>query len=213
MALTRKALKAMGLTDEQVDSIIEMHGETVDGLKAERDGYKNDAGKLTDTLKRLEEAEKQLKENGKDSWKVKYDAIKEEFEGFKSETTRKATRAAKETAYRALLRENGVSDKRLDAVLRVTDLEKLEMNGDQIKDRDKVSESIKTEWADFIPSVQERALTFPPRRRTAEKSILMTWTTRHITRPSSAKRKEATNNAQRISDHQKHCKTGSPAPD
>ena len=33
MALTRKSLKAMGLADEQVDSIIEMHTETVDGLK------------------------------------------------------------------------------------------------------------------------------------------------------------------------------------
>ena len=33
MALSRKSLKAMGLTDEQVDSIIEMHTETVDGLK------------------------------------------------------------------------------------------------------------------------------------------------------------------------------------
>ena len=35
MALTRKALKAMGLTDEQVDSIIEMHTDTVDGWKAD----------------------------------------------------------------------------------------------------------------------------------------------------------------------------------
>lgn len=32
MALTRKALKAMGLTDEQVDSIVEMHVETTDAL-------------------------------------------------------------------------------------------------------------------------------------------------------------------------------------
>ena len=34
MALTRKLLKGMGLTDEQVDTIIEAHTDTVDGLKA-----------------------------------------------------------------------------------------------------------------------------------------------------------------------------------
>ena len=33
MALTRKLLKGMGLTDEQVDTIIEAHTDTVDGLK------------------------------------------------------------------------------------------------------------------------------------------------------------------------------------
>ena len=32
MALTRKLLKGMGLTDEQVDTIIEAHADTVDGL-------------------------------------------------------------------------------------------------------------------------------------------------------------------------------------
>lgn len=37
MALTRKSLKAMGLTDEQADSIIEMHTETMSALKEQRD--------------------------------------------------------------------------------------------------------------------------------------------------------------------------------
>ena len=46
MALTRKALKAMGLTDEQVDSIVEMHVETTDALKEQRDAFKADAEKL-----------------------------------------------------------------------------------------------------------------------------------------------------------------------
>ena len=46
MALTRKALKAMGLTEEQVDSIIEAHTETVDALKSMVNAYKADAEKL-----------------------------------------------------------------------------------------------------------------------------------------------------------------------
>ena len=46
MALTRKALKAMGLTDEQVDSVIEMHTETAEALKQQRDEFKANADKL-----------------------------------------------------------------------------------------------------------------------------------------------------------------------
>ena len=47
VALTRESLRAMGLTDEQVDSIIEMHTDTVDGLKADVSKYKSDAEKLS----------------------------------------------------------------------------------------------------------------------------------------------------------------------
>ena len=51
MALTRKLLKGMGLTDEQVDTIIEAHTDTVDGLKADVSRYKADAEKLPDIQK------------------------------------------------------------------------------------------------------------------------------------------------------------------
>lgn len=40
MAVTRKLLKGMGLTDEQLDTIIEAHTDTVDGLKEQVKVYK-----------------------------------------------------------------------------------------------------------------------------------------------------------------------------
>ena len=55
MALTRKGLKAMGLTDEQVDSVIELHTETIDGLTTQRDEYKVAADKLPGVQKELDE--------------------------------------------------------------------------------------------------------------------------------------------------------------
>ena len=60
MALTRKALKAMGLTDEQVDSVVEMHTETVDAIKEQRDGYKADADKLAEAQAELETLKKTI---------------------------------------------------------------------------------------------------------------------------------------------------------
>ena len=55
MALTRKLLKGMGLTDEQVDTIIEAHTDTVDGLKADIGKYKADAEKLPGIQKELDD--------------------------------------------------------------------------------------------------------------------------------------------------------------
>ena len=51
MALTRKSLQGMGLTDEQVDTIIEAHTDTAEGLKADVSKYKTDAEKLPDVQK------------------------------------------------------------------------------------------------------------------------------------------------------------------
>jgi len=156
MSLTRKMLKAMGIEDEKIDQIIEAHTETVDGLKAEaekaRSTSQTDAAKIAELQKKLEDAEATaLEKEGKNPWKVKFDALKEEFEGYKTEEQKKATKAAKETAFRALLKETGVADKRIAAVVKVSDIEGIELDeGGKIKDADKIKDNIKSEWADFI---------------------------------------------------------------
>ena len=149
-------LKAMGIEDEKIDQIIEAHSETVDGLKGEldtaRSAAKGDADKVAALQKELEEAKNlAIEKEGKNPWKVKFDALKEEFEGYKSEEQKKATKAAKENAYKALLKETGIAEKRIAAVCKVSDFESLELGEDgKIKDADKLKENIKSEWADFI---------------------------------------------------------------
>ena len=152
MALTRKSLKAFGLTEEQVDSIIEMHTETVDGLKAEISKYKADAEKLPGVQKELDN----LKAAGDGGYKEKYEKEHKAFEDFKTEQSAKETRAAKEKAYRELLISAGVSEKRVDTVLKVSDLEKIELEDGKIKGADELAKNIKTEWADFIVSTQTK---------------------------------------------------------
>ena len=157
MALTRRALKAMGIDEEKIDEIISMHSETVDGLKADVAKYKADAEALPEVQKQLEKAQADLEAGKKDSWKVKYEAIKEEFDGYKTEQTKKESHAAKEKAYRALLQEAGVSEKRLESVLKVSDVDSVELDDKgAIKGADKLTESIKSEWADFITTTQTR---------------------------------------------------------
>ena len=157
MALTRKMLKAMGIEDEKIDQIIDAHTETVDGLKADIEKYRTDAEKLPGVQKELETAQAGLEAGKKDSWKVKYDAIKEEFEGYNSEQTKKETRAAKESAYRNLLKATGINEKRIESVLKVSDVDSLELDDKgAIKDAAKLTDSIKTEWADFISTTMTK---------------------------------------------------------
>ena len=176
MALSRKFLTALGLEGDKVDEIISAHSETVDALKEERDKaqkeadgykadlaqYKKEAEKLPGMQKEIDDLKKAAEaaeaENGENAWKVKYDAMKEErdqlkteFDSYKKDITAKETKANKEAAYRKLLKDTGVSDKRLDAVLRVTDLDKIELDDEgKIKDSDQHKKAIKEEWADFI---------------------------------------------------------------
>lgn len=151
MSLTRKMLKAMGIEDEKIDQIIDAHTETVDALKEQRDQYKADAEKLPEVQKQLDTANAQLESANKDSWKVKYDALKEDFDAYKADQTAKEAHGAKEAAYRELLKAAGISDKRIAAVLKVSDVDSVEIGEDgKIKDSEKLTESIKTEWADFI---------------------------------------------------------------
>lgn len=157
MALTRRALKAMGIEEEKIDEIITMHTDTVDGLKADIAKYKADAEALPDVQKQLEKAQADLEAGKKDSYKVKYEALKEEFEGYKTEQTKKESHTAKEKAYRALLQEAGISEKRIESVLKVSDVDSVELDDKgAIKGADKLTESIKSEWADFITTTETR---------------------------------------------------------
>jgi hypothetical protein len=156
MALSRKMLKAMSISEEQIDEIIEAHTETVNALKEERDEFKAQADKVPTLQKELGELKENAEKNeGKNPYKVKYDALKEEFDNYKADVDKKAAKAVKEDAYRSLLKEAGVSEKRIGSVLKVSDIDSIELDKDgKIKGSDKLIESIKEEWADFIETVK-----------------------------------------------------------
>ena len=153
MALTRKFLSAMGIEEDKIDQIISAHSETVTGLKEEIDQYKSDALKLPEVQKELDAATKTLKDSTKDSYKVKYEAIKEEYEGYKKGIEEGKLKTAKQDAYRKLLKESKIDDKRIDAVIKVSEsiIEGIELDADgKAVNQASLIEGIKTEWADFI---------------------------------------------------------------
>lgn len=151
MALTRKGLKAAGLTDDQVDFVMEGNAETVDGLKEERDRYKADAEKLPVVQKELDD----LKGKGDDGYKEKYESEHKAFEDYKTSVAAEKTTAAKEKALETALKKVGIADKRLQSVARLCKgdglLDKLELDEKgAIKDSDKLETSLKEYYSDYI---------------------------------------------------------------
>lgn len=160
MSLTRKMLKAMGIEEEKIDQIIEAHTETVDGFKDKLNDYKDKAEKYDGVKKELDDLK-----DGDNDWQKKYEKEHSDFEAYKTDITAKETKRTKEHAYRELLRGAGVSEKRLDAILKVTNLDSVELDKDgKIKDADKHTETVKTEWADFVEttSTQGAETATPP---------------------------------------------------
>ena len=148
MALTRKSLKAMGLTDEQVDSIIEMHTETTDGLKADIAKYKADAEKLPKVQKELDN----MKAEGDGGYKEKYEKEHRDFEDFKNTQAAKETRAAKEKAVRAYFEGKNITGKNLEIAMRGsrTEIEALELDGEKIKDAATLDALIAGDFAGLV---------------------------------------------------------------
>ena len=134
MSVTRKLLKGMGLTDEQAETIIEAHLDTVNGLKDEISRYKADAEKLPGVQKELND----LKAKGDDGWKDKHDKLRKEYDDYKNEQTAKETRAAKEKAVRAYYESKNITGTSLDIAMKASGDE---INGVELDDKGAIKDA------------------------------------------------------------------------
>ena len=162
MALTRKSLKAMGLTDEQVDSIVEMHTETVDGLKDKLKTAEEKANQLDGVEKELND----LKANSGDDYKAKYEAEKKAFADYKADQTAKETKAAKEKAVKAYFEGQNITGANLDIAMRGCrdEIGAIELDGDKIKDTAALDALVRGTFAGLVvtKTVQGAQTANPP---------------------------------------------------
>ena len=183
-------LKAMGIESDAIDQIIEAHTETVDALKEQRDGYKADAEKAKSLKAELEDARKQLKEaqndDGAEELRKSYDeqtaeleklkeandSLQSEFDAYKADVEANDAKRRKSDAYKELLEKAGIAPKYAGKVLKVTDLDGIELDDDgSVKDAEKAIDGIKSEWAEFISKKETKGAepeTPPTQSKTVE---------------------------------------------
>ena len=160
MALTRNFLKAMGLTDEQVNSIIESHADTVDALKKERDEWKGKAGNVDTLTRERDEALEKLSKAG-DATKVQ-----KEFDEYKNRVETERKNATETTELLAIAKEAGIHRPRWqELAARDFDRAKIKRGeNNAIVNRDELIEMMRNSNADFLATEEDKPLppTNPP---------------------------------------------------
>lgn len=161
--MTRKFLKELGIESELIDKIIEEHRGTVDSLRDDLDNTKTELSKYKSYETELNALKDEIKD--KDSYKEKYDELKNQFDNYKAEIASKAKEAAKVEAYKNALKEAGISEKRIESVLRLAKadgyIDSLEFDGENIKNIKDVQETIKNSYGDYIETKKQTGADVP----------------------------------------------------
>ena len=136
-------------TDDIENQLIALHLGVVDPLKDALENAKTESAKVADLQKKLDEA---TADKGKfEDMKAKYEKEHSEFEAFKTRTESEKALETVKTLYRALLKETKVDEKRIDSILKVTDLSQMKVGKDgKLEDAENLTKNIKDEWKEFI---------------------------------------------------------------
>ena len=88
-------------------------------------------------------------ENVKDS--EEYKALKADFDKYKAEVTEKETKAAKESAYRAILKDANLSEKGIEKAIKYAEWDKIELGEDgKLKGANDHIKAVRDEWAEYV---------------------------------------------------------------
>ena len=163
MSFTRNFLKTMSLTDEQVQAIMEEHLSVTDSLKAQRDKFEQDAKSYKEQADKVPELEKQIQgyKDG-DDYKKRFEDEHKAFEDLKAQIAKEAETAKVKTAYRQLLLDEKINEKRVDSVIKLTDFSEMKLDKDgKLENIDTLKENIGKEWGEFKVTTKERKQTVP----------------------------------------------------
>lgn len=140
-------------TDEIENAIVALHIGVVDQIKDERDTYKAEAEKARDLQSQLE------KLKGGEDFRAKFEQEHKDFEDYKAKIARQDEETKVKAAFRDLLSECKISEKRMDAICKVTDFGSMRLDKDgNLIDADKLRETIKKDWGEFITETHERGV-------------------------------------------------------
>lgn len=167
MSFSRSFLKSVGLTDEQISAVIEEHIAVTTLLKAQRDQFEGDANKYKADAEKLAQVQTELDElKARKDYKADYDKAVQDLADYKNQVEAEAEAAKVRAAYKQLLTDEKISDKRHEAILKVTDFSGMKLDKDgKLENADKLKEAIGKDWAEFRVSTRDRGedVAHPPR--------------------------------------------------
>ena len=143
MAFTRATIRNLAK-----ESGVEIPKELEDALVSEhltaRNAYAEEQVKAE-----LEKQPPAKAENVKDS--EEYKALKADFDKYKAEVAEKETKAAKEAAYRAILKDANLSEKGIEKAIKYAEWDKIELGEDgKLKGANDHIKDAREEWAEYV---------------------------------------------------------------
>ena len=150
MALTREYIRKLAK-----ESDVELPKEFIDGIISEhttaRDAYAEEQVKTALANNKSEPQQVNVKES------QEYKDLEKQFNDYKDDIAKKESKAASDSAKKALIKSMGVPEKWADRVFESianTDVQ-LDKDG-KIKDVETFSKTITDKWSDVIPETTER---------------------------------------------------------
>lgn len=152
MALTRKFLKALGIEEDKIEEIITAHGETVAALKDEIDKVEQsakDSAAAAEERDKLQKRVEALEKTSGDAAKVQaeYDAYRQQVETDKANADKKAL-------IKKALEDAHANPAAIDLMLGTVDLDKVELDGESLKDTEAVLKPIKEAHAALFGEIK-----------------------------------------------------------
>ena len=143
MAFTRATIRNLAK-----ESGVELPKELEDALVTEhlnaRNAYADEQVKAE-----LEKQPATKAENAKDS--EEYKALKADFDNYKADVAAKETKAAKEAAYRAILKDANLSEKGIEKAIKYAEWDKIELGEDgKLKGANDHIKAVREEWAEYV---------------------------------------------------------------
>ena len=143
MAFTRATIRNLAK-----DSGVEIPKELEDALVSEhltaRDAYAEEQVKA-------ELAKQPTEKAGKVEDSEEYKTLKKSFDDYKAEVASKETKAAKEAAYRAILKDANLSEKGIEKAIKYAEWDKIELEADgKLKGASDHIKAVKEEWAEYV---------------------------------------------------------------
>lgn len=129
--------------------ICDLHTSSMDGMP---DTIKELKSKLKAAERERDEAKAKVPVDGEETVKkAEYDKLKGEFDQYKTDVQAKETQAAKEKAYRDILKDAGLSEKGIAKAIKYAEWDKIELGADgKLKGANDHIKAVKEEWAEYV---------------------------------------------------------------
>lgn len=157
MALTRKLLKSLGLSEEAVEAVIDAHSETVNGLQSRIATLEQQVTTIPDITRERDDLKQKVEASAAGGDKVA--EVQAAFDAYKAEVEGEKTRTAKRGALDALLRDKvGVArDEARQLILDAMKLDDYELDETgAIKDADAHVQQLGTKYAAFVAKTDQQ---------------------------------------------------------